>query len=440
MPLPPGPRLPGPVQTVFFLTRPHSFLSGCQRRHGDVFTLNLAIPGETNLGKIIYLADTEAIKTLFSEDGSAGHAGVANQVLEPIAGPNSILLLDRDRHLRERRLLGPAFHGGAINGLESIVREATERELAAWPAKGVFALRPAMQRITFEVILRAALGVRDPQLQERLAFAFDPVFNLSVAQVASLAPGLRRDFGPWSPWGRLRRSLEYLDAILGELISERRLAEPREDILGTLLAAVDEDGEPLSDAHVRDELVTLLLAGHETTATALAWAFERLAHHPVVTSTLRAELARGAEGSLDAVIAETLRVRPVVMDVARQLSEAIEVGGFHLPAGSTVMPGIYLVHFDRRNHEDPEEFRPDRFRETPPSKATWLPFGGGRRRCVGAALAQTEMRIVLSMVLREFIPRPSSGRAERPRLRAITFVPEHGARLGMCRAPLALAS
>lgn len=419
---------------------PYSFVTRCQQRHGDVFTLRLATPGEEVEGPIVYVADPAAIKELFAMDGRAGHAGAANAVLAPITGSNSILMLDRDSHLRERRLIGPAFHGEAIQNLDAIVREAAEREIATWPADEIFPVRPAMQRITFEVIMRAVLGVKDPALEERLLAAFEPVFNISVAQVAGLLPALRFDFGSWTPWGRFQLALARLDELLLDLISHRRRSDPGDDILGLLLSTTDEEGNPLSNQHVRDELVTLLLAGHETTATALAWAFERLAHNPEVVSEVRQELSDGREEVLDAVAAETLRLRPVVMDVARQLSEEAEIGGFRLPAGTTVMPAIYLVHLDPKQYEEPEAFRPSRFRDAPPSKAIWLPFGGGRRRCVGAAFAQMEMRIVLSLALREFIPEAVSSRDERSRLRGVTFVPEHGARIRMRRSALVEAS
>jgi cytochrome P450 len=439
-PLPPGPRLPSPLQTLLFFGWPFAFLGTCQRRYGRIFTINLSAPGEDLAGPIVYLADPAAIKQLFSLDGREGHAGAANSVLEPITGPHSILMLDREEHLQERRLIGPAFHGEALQRLEPIVGEAARREIAAWQDDSVFAVRPAMQRITFEVIMRAVLGVHDRQLQDRLLSVFEPVFNISTAQVAGLVPAFRVDLGPWSPWGRMRRALDRLDEVLLDLILERRRETPREDVLGLLLAATDSEGNGFSNRHVRDELVTFLLAGHETTATSLAWAFERLAHHPAVASDVREELAGEREEVLDAVAAETLRVRPVVMDVARRLSSEAEIGDFCLPAGTTVMPGIYLVHFDRGNYEDPEEFRPDRFGDGPPSRDIWLPFGGGRRRCLGAGFAQMEMRVVLSTVLRAFTCETASPQAERPRLRGVTFVPEHDARLRMRRSPLSRAA
>lgn len=430
--LPPGPRLPSLLQTLFFIGRPFAFLRNSQRRYGDVFTLELAAPG-LDQGPIVYLADSAGIKELFAVDGRDGHAGSANSVLEPITGPNSLLLMDGESHLHERRLLSPAFHGSALRNLESVVYGATERELKAWGDDDVFAVRPAMQRITFDVIVQAVMGVDDPCQRDRLLTAFDPVFNITAVQTAGLIPAIRVDLGPWSPWGRLRRLLDHLDDVLLGLIADRRVAEPQEDILGLLLAARDVAGRPLSDRHVRDELVTLLIAGHETTATALTWAFERLAHSPAVLTDVRQRLARGDEEAVEEVAAETLRVRPVVMDVARRLSAEVEVSGHQLPPGTTVMPSIYLVQLNPGNHSAPEEFRPDRFRERRPIAATWLPFGGGRRRCIGAGLAELEMHIVLDRVLKEFVPEAVS-QPEAARLRGITFVPKRDGRLRMRRA------
>jgi cytochrome P450 len=205
------------LQTALFFRWPYPFVSRCQRRFGDIFTLTLATPGEDALGSIVYLADPSAIKEVFSRDGKEGHAGMANAVLEPIIGTHSLLVLDREQHLQERRLLGPAFHGDAIKGLESIAREAAEREVAGWSADSVFALRPAMQRITFEVIMRAVLGVHDRDLQDRLLAAFEPVFNLSVMQIVGLLPALRLDLGSWTLWGRLQHNVSRLDELLLDL-------------------------------------------------------------------------------------------------------------------------------------------------------------------------------------------------------------------------------
>jgi cytochrome P450 len=426
---PPGPRLPAAVQSLLFIRWPYSFVRRCQERYGDVISMNSAA-----LGKFVYVADPVDIEALFAHDGTDAHAGVVNAALEPVTGPNSILLLDREQHLAERRLLSPAFHGDAIRNLEVVAYDATERELRTWEDGAVLAARPAMQRITFEVICRAVLGVDDPALRKRLLDAFEPVFQISPA---ALLPAFQIDLGRLSPYGRFRRAMEHLDRVLFDLISERRVAAPQENILGLLLAATDTAGQPLDDRHIRDEMVTLLLAGHETTATALAWALERLAHHPGTLDEVRRELATGQDELIDAVAAETLRVRPVVMDVWRRLSAPMEFGGYRLPAGTTVLPAIYLVHSDDRRHARSNDFDPHRFVGRRPPKDVWLPFGGGRRRCLGASLAQMELRVILSTILTEYAPEPISNRPEQPRFRGVTLAPARGARLRMHRRPVA---
>jgi cytochrome P450 len=350
-----------------------------------------------------------------------------------VTGPNSILLLDRERHLAERRLLSPAFHGDAIRNLEEVARKATEREMQKWEDGAVLAARPAMQRITFEVIVRAVLGVENPELRKRLLDAFEPVFKVSPA---ALLPAFQIDLGSLSPYGRFRRAIERLDQVLFDLISERRATDPQQDILGMLLAAKNAEGQPLDDRHIRDEMVTLLLAGHETTATALAWALELLARHPRVLDEARSALATDQDELIEAVAAETLRVRPVVLDVWRRLSEPMELGGYRLPAETTVLPAIYLVHSDSRRHSRPADFDPLRFDGGRPPRDIWLPFGGGRRRCLGASLAQMELRVILSAILAEFVFEPTSNRPEQPRFRGVTLAPARGARLRARRRPI----
>jgi cytochrome P450 len=419
---PPGPSLPSLVQTALFLRRPFEFVRSCQHRYGDIFTLRIL-----TAGRVVYLADPQAVRQLLALDGRQAHAGDPNSLLAPVTGRRSILLLDRDDHLAERRMLTPAFHGEAIRQLEVVAREAAEREETRWPTDEPIRARPAMQRITFEIITRAVLGVDDPRLRDRLLELFEPVFTASVL---AGAPIVGTDFGRLSPGGRFKRHMARLDAALFELIARRRAGLERRDVLGLLLAARDAKGHPLTDRHIRDELVTLLLAGHETTATALAWALERLARHPGVLHALREEIRQEQTELLDAVIQETLRVRPVVMDVARRLSASVELCGHNLPAGTIVMPAIYLVHLDSRNYECPQNFLPDRFADGT-DVATYLPFGGGRRRCLGAALALMEMRVVLSTLIARRRPEPTDPRDERARLRGVTFVPEHDAELTM---------
>lgn len=422
----PGPPLPAVVQTALWARRPFELFDGCRARYGDIFRIRLL-----SIGELVYIADPKAIRKLFAGDGRVAHAGESNAAIEPVAGPCSMLRIDREEHLTERRMLTPAFHGEAIRRLEVVAQEAAEREEAQWPEHEPVRIREAMQRITFEIIIDAILGVQDARLRDHFLKLFYPVFALGP-YVGN--PLLGKDLGPLSPGGRFRRSSARLDAALFELIAERRGAPEQADVLGTLLAARDASGQPLSDRHVRDELVTLLLAGHETSATSLAWACERLARHPAICEELREQVAAGEEELLDAVVKETLRVRPVLTGTGRSLSEPMELCGHLLPAGTVVAPAIAAVHFDERNFERAHEFRPHRFVGDGSDPAVWLPFGGGRRRCIGAALALMELRVILRTVVerRELLPVKAAD--ERPHVHGMTFVPHRGAELRLPRS------
>ncbi len=383
-------------------------------------------------GDVVYVADVDAIREVFAADGMAAHAGEANAILGHVTGDRSMLTLDRDEHLSERRLLSPALHGKApLEAQEDIARIAADEE-ARWPADRPLAMRPAMQRLTFRVITNLLLGREDESEMSRLLELLEPVFN-SIS-LAVVPPALRIEAGSLTPWGRFGRARSRLDDELLRIIAERRAVAPGSDLLSLLVHGSDPE-RPRSDEQARDELVTLLLAGHETSATALAWAFERLARHPDALAAAQRAAVDGDDRYLDAIAHETLRVRPVVMDVARLLDRPIAVGDYLLPAGTTVMPSIYLVHADGRHHQDPSSFRPERFLEARPQPATWLPFGGGRRRCAGAAFAMLEIRTVLQTVLARRTLRAPNPSSERPVLRGITFAPHRDATLELPLLP-----
>jgi cytochrome P450 len=413
---PPGPSIPPPIQTALFYLRPFQFVHACQLRYGDLFRLRI-----NGFGSIVYIADIDAIREVFAADGSAAHAGEANAILEPVTGAQSILTLDREEHLHERRLISPALHGEALATAQRDIADIASDEEAMWPSDRPFALRPALQRITFRVIARLVLGWDDSQAVTRLLALLEPMFDISLL---ILPPALRRDLGPRSPWGRFRRAREQLDHELLRIIADRRAEAPGTDLLSLLVHGTDPE-RPRDDEQARDELLTLLLAGHETSATALAWAFERLARNPHALDLAREAAIDDDKRYLDAVVHETLRVRPVVMDVSRVLDQQLTIGGYLLPTGTTVMPSIYLVQADERHHPDADTFRPERFLDTKPDATTWLPFGGGRRRCAGAAFAQLEIRTVLQVVLARRSLRAPNRDAEPPVLRGITFVPKH---------------
>jgi cytochrome P450 len=434
MALPPGPRGPAVYQTLRLLLQPIDFLEQCLRRHGDVFTLRFV-----GMGDLVYIADPAVIKDVFKGDPSVFRAGEANQVMEPVLGPRSVLLLDQDEHLRERRLLLPPFHGERVRRYRELVSEIAAAELERWPRGRTFPLRPRMQAITLEVIMRAVFGIQDAERLSRLRALLPKM--LDHGTVIVWMPFLRRDLGPGSPWRRFVRVRAEVDALLLDEIRRRReapdLAE-RDDVLSMLLQARGEDGEPMSEPELRDELMTLLLAGHETTATGLAWAFERLTRNPRVMSRLLESLDDEDDAYLDAVAKETLRARPVVYDVARKLGEPATVKGWELPAGAYVVPSITAVHLLRGIYERPDEFRPERFLEDDqPDSYAWIPFGGGRRRCIGAAFATMEMKAVLAEVLARVEVRAPDPKPERIKLHNVTLTPAKGARVVVAdRRPL----
>jgi cytochrome P450 family 135 len=415
--LPPGPRLPRAVQTALLWRRTQPFLEACHRRYGDVFTIRSAV-----LGTLVYVADREAIKGVFTGDPTTFHAGEANAILGPVLGRRSLLLLDEGEHLRRRKQMLPPFHGEAIRRYEQVVAEIAGAEAEAWPARRPLALQPRMQSIALEIILRAVIGVSDSARLGELRRLLPRVTDLRpTITLMWVWPRLRR----YGPWRRYERLMAQADAVLLDEVARRRAA-PGEDVLSLLAAAGD-----MTDSDLRDQVLTLLVAGHETTATGLAWAFERLVRHPGALARATATARDGEDdGYLDAVVRETLRVRPVIFDVARHLTRPVEIAGHELPAGVAVMPAIGLVQRGRAFGPDPLAFRPERFLEgDPPPSYAWIPFGGGARRCLGAAFAQLEMRVVLREVLRRVDLQAADRRPEKVRVKHITMVPAKGARV-----------
>jgi cytochrome P450 len=435
---PPGPRTSRLVQSVQYALRPYATAASAQR-FGDRYTVTAL----TGLGKMVVFSDPDAIRDIFAGDGDTLRAGEATgQILGPLLGWHSLLLLDGERHLRERRLMAPPFHGERMHVYGRLMRESAIRVVEGWPVGRPFPIHRAMQTVTLDVILRAVFGVD----QESAFTAFRALVERFVAQASSASapfialPAFQYDLGWLSPWGRFVRNRQAVrDALLGEIT--RRRADGiagRTDILSLLIAARHENGQPMGDEELLDEMFTLLMAGHETTATSLAWVFWHLGRHPDVVEKLRDELA-GVVGSealetrhlsqleyLDAVIKESMRLTPVATLVARRLHEPAHIGGLALPAGTTVGANIYLAHRRPDAWPDPERFDPDRFVGLRPSPHTFFPFGGGVRRCLGAAMATYEMKTVLAEVLTRVDLRIAPGYRMRPTLRAITIAPSRG--------------
>jgi cytochrome P450 len=410
---------------VLFGSYRHRWLPVLRRRYGDVVQLRL-FPERS----VVSLSDIEHIKAVFAGPVSTFHAGEGNVILKPVMGEHSVLLTDEDVHLRARKLLMPAFNGAALRGYRDMVTELTTAEISRWPVGTAFGSHDRMRALTLEIILRVVFGVgagaRLDELRERLNSTID-IGAIDIFGWHN--PKLQR-FGPWR---RNAQHQQRVDELLYEEIAERRRAkdlDSRTDVLSRLLTVPSED-DRLTDPELRDQLITLLLAGHETTATALAWAFHELARDPAHQAAAIRAADTGDEKYLEAVTKEAMRLHPVISEVARKLTKDVEIGGYRIPAGYTVMPSIGLVHSDDDHHPDPLAFRPERFLDGGPPTGTWLPFGGGARRCLGAGFSLLEAGIVLREVFTRFHVAPDRLHPEPARARHITLVPGRGARVSV---------
>ena len=427
--LPPACELPRARQTARWMGRPETFLRSLQRKHGDLFTLHLLREQPW-----VMVGDPELVEEIFRAPADVLHAGESKRILEPIVGPHSVLLLDERPHMRQRRLLLPPFHGERMARYEETMRAATEAELERWPAGEAAPSAPHMGSITLEVILRAVFGVTARERLEPLREALGRLLGFAAGDVRIVLVALgdpeRLDGDRLAAFRKVIADTDEL--VLTEIA--RRRAEPdierRDDIMSLLLQAHHEDGSPMSDAELRDELVTLLIAGHETTAASLAWALERLVRTPHAMKRATAEAEEGGSGPyIEATIQETLRLRPVFPMVARAVRKPFELGAYTLPPGVTVMPSIALVHRRPDIYPEPGEFRPERFLERPPGTYTWIPFGGGVRRCLGASFALLEMRVVLATLLARTTLRAADAEPESARRRIIALPPSRGGRV-----------
>ncbi len=423
--LPPGPRMPVALQTAIWVRRAQWFLSQCAGRFGDTFTMRIAQEGTW-----VVLSNPEHVKQVFTGDPRVFHAGEGNQVLLPVLGEHSLLLLDEGAHMEQRKLLLPPLHGKRMQRYGEMMGEIAAEEIESWPSGEPYRLRPRMQAITLEIILRAVFGLERGERLERLRVELRRLLDMLTR------PHMFIFLIAFGPEGLARLSLfqrlhEQVDRLIFDEIAERRRATDlgeREDILSMMLKARHEsDGSPMSDQELRDELLTLLVAGHETTATGLAWAVERLSRHPDKMARLSEEVGAGETQYLDAVVTETVRLRPVISLVARRLTEPVEIGGWQLPAGVTVAPSIYLVHRRPDVYPNPERFEPERFLENPPGTYTWIPFGGGVRRCIGGSFAHFEMQVVLAELVKRREIRPARAESEPVFRRAITETPRRDA-------------
>jgi cytochrome P450 len=422
---PPAVPLPRSVQTARFMVRPVPFFEHWRRQLGETFSARLFGPGD-----VVFVSDPESIKRLFSADRVNTIAPGRNIILRPLLGPQSLLRQEGEEHLKRRRLMLPPFHGERMRAYEQTIAEVTEAELASWPAGEPFALHPSMQAITLEVIMRAVFGVSDPARRDALREGLAAVLaeSASPAAIGLTVGALRR----LPRYRRFARYTERVDRLLAQEVAERR-RDPelgsREDILSMLVAAEFDDGSRMGDVELRDQLMTLLLAGHETTATALAWSLDLLLHSPPVLERLLEEPETGDGEYLDAVITEALRLRPVVPITGRLLREPAELGGFEHRPGTVILAAIYMAHTNAESFPDPFAFLPERFLAEAPGTYSWIPFGGGTRRCIGAAFALLELRVALSTILRSVSLEPADPRPEPMERRNVTLSPARGTRV-----------
>ncbi len=423
--LPPGPRMPSALQAVGWAERPLPFMRRCHERYGDIFTMRIR-----HAGTWVFLCDPEDVKRVFTADGATLGVGEANSLLGPILGSRSVMLLEEPEHMAHRRRMLPSFHGKLMERYAESTTAVTREEIERWPLGEPFALWPRMQEITLAVIMRAVFGELDTdhlrRLQQQLRALTEWMNNpLRLTLLAAVGP---RSMVRNPAFRALMGAVE--EAVLEEV--HRRRGGARDgggrdgDIVAMLERAHREDGSPLSEQELRDELITLLVDG--PTSTSLAWVFERLLRHPEMLARLRAEVRAGDEELyMDAVLKETLRLCPPVPIVVRRLLEPMSLGGYTVPAGATVAPCVYLVHRRSEIYPQPERFLPERFLERPAGTYTWIPFGGGVRRCLAASFALLEMKRVLQTVLREVELRPVACRSERVARSSIAFVPDRRA-------------
>jgi cytochrome P450 len=425
---PPGPRLPRLVQTFFFIFGSRWFIARMYRRYGPMVRLSTAFDSN-----FVMVFDPALVKEVFRGPPDRLRAGEANEVLGAALGLRSVLLLDGDEHLRQRRLMLPPFHGQRMRAYEDVMLEATDRAIDSWPLEREFSLLPTTQQLTLDVILRAVFGVeagpRQDELKRRLRSMIEPVSN----RFGMLLMVLMR-FGNNTAVRRFEERRRRVDELIYDEIARRREApdlEQREDVLSMLLLARDEDGRPMTDEELRDQLVTLLVAGHETTATGLAWAFDLILRTPRVHAELRRAVAEGDDAYIDAVAKETLRMRPVVPGVGRVVRGGpLELGGYTLPEGTEINPSISVIHARPDTFPGPRDFRPERFLEDdPPDTYTWIPFGGGTRRCLGASFALFEMRVAIRRVIERTTLEAASSKPEQVERRGVTMVPKTGTRV-----------
>ena len=425
--LPPGPSMPVALQTLAMRTRQRPFFERARRRYGSMLTVRVH-----GLGPTVVVSEPELIKQTFKADPTVLHAGTASPLRE-LLGPNSLLGIDEAQHMEQRKLLLAPFKGQRMREYETMIAEVARADIERWPEDAEFGAARPMQRITLRAILRALFGAEGARLStlEELI----PRWTQLGARVA-LATELRKDLGPWSPWAKFKELRRQVDTILDELIAIAKGAPDlasRVDVLAMMAQAHHEDGTPMSNAEMRDELVTMLIAGHETTAHSLSWALERLRRHPQILRRLVQEVDEGGKALREATIREVLRSRPVVSFAGRYARKPFELGEYRLPVDTRILLAAIHTHYDPKLFPHPERFDPDRFLDVVPDTYSWIPFGGGIRRCIGASFAQMEMDVVLRVLLEAVELLPTDEPDERSAFHGVVWAPAKGARIAVRR-------
>ncbi|GAA1901150.1 cytochrome P450 [Williamsia serinedens] len=425
---PPTPRVPRALVAGATVVNRRAGLEWLRSRHGSVFTVDIPVFGSTVvvadplLARDVFRAPTDVLESV-------------EQNLGRVLGPNSMFALTGERHRRERKLLAPPFHGRRLRSYADVIEASARAEMATWPTDREFATMPSFMRITLDVIIKAVFGAHGPEF-DRLRIVLPRMVELGSMLAVVPLPQLPA-LGDMSPWGRLRRWRREYDAIVGRLIAAAQAADDldeRDDVLSMMVASRYDDGSPMTRDEIADELLTMLSAGHETTATTLAWAVERISRHPALLDRLVAERAAGESALLEATILEVQRARPVIDVTFRDVvATEVHLGDWTVRRGQSVMVGIGLIHSDPSVWPDPERFDPDRFLGTRPDLTEWIPFGGGARRCIGAAFASMELQVVLQTLLDEVVVVPTSRRGERWRPRGVAYAPARGGRVRVRR-------
>lgn len=425
--VPPGPKAPMPWQTLAIMLRQRPYLERQRRRYGSMFSINLL-----GLGHLVVVSDPDLIKHTFMAPPDVLHAG-SRSPLRKVLGDNSLLGIDEDHHMEQRKLLLPPFKGQRMKAYEPLIEEIAAAEIERWPLNTEFATAKSMQTITLRAILRAVFGATGAtltELEELLPRWTD------MGQSLSRFPQVHKDLGPRSPWGKFVRLRAKVDKILDGLIDQTKndpdLTE-RPDVLALMVQARREDGSPLTNAEIRDQLVTMLAAGHETTAHTLAWSIERLRRHPMVLKRLQDEADAGGKELREATILEVQRMRPVISFAGRHTMKPFEVGGYRLPRGVLIGLSAGLTHFDPNLFERPDRFDPDRFVGVRPGTYSWIPFGGGRRRCIGATFAHMELDVVLKLILQRVELAPTDAPDEKWHFKGVAWSPKEGGRAFVTR-------